>query len=170
MCRHLRLVCAAHIPREREEDILRYALPLVDAHEGLSAEELLQLCSMCAEIDEERREFEQAAQVIRKLRQPLLAQRDHHLYAQYCFIISGYLDQLLDGHYLPRDEQDRKLLKRMNEADDQAIRHMQEIAPQGKQDAAVCVLASQSGRAHPQRAASKAADQEAAQRDERDLG
>ena len=124
MCRHLRLVCAAHIPREREEDILRYALPLVDAHEGLSAEELLQLCSMCAEIDEERREFEQAAQVIRKLRQPLLAQRDHHLYAQYCFIISGYLDQLLDGHYLPRDEQDRKLLKRMNEADDQAIRHM----------------------------------------------
>ena len=124
MCRHLRLVCAAHIPREREEDILRYALPLVDAHEGLSAEELLQLCSMCTEIDEERREFEQAAQVIRKLRQPLLAQRDHHLYAQYCFIISGYLDQLLDGHYLPRDEQDRKLLKRMNEADDQAIRHM----------------------------------------------
>lgn len=123
-CRRLRFACAAHIPRAKEEDILRYALPLIDDHEGLTPEEMLRLCDMCAEIYEEQHDHERAAQVIHTFRQPLLAQRDHHIHAQYCFIISGYYDDLLDGHYQPQDDMERTCLKRMSEAIDLAIRHM----------------------------------------------
>lgn len=118
--RELLYTTLVSMPRYREEYILSNAIELTKNLGSLNKDLIIKLYDMIVEIYEEQHHLDMAYEYILKAKQAIHKFKNHHIKAQYYYILVGYYDYRLNGNYSTSNQEERilhyKLMKSLNKA------------------------------------------------------
>lgn len=124
ICQRLLYMTVIHMPRHREEFILENAAALLTNNGHLNGAEIIRLSDLITGIYEERRDFENARQVLKKIRPAIALFHDIHITGQYYDLWAGFYDAKLDGKYVPESTNEEQIFTLLMKSIDKSIKYM----------------------------------------------
>lgn len=122
-----------NIPRYREDYILTCSKELILNPKSKNGFALMKLYGYIIEIYLERRDFEAAAEKLRKAEQTAKQFGSSYVYALYYDMLSDYYDYLIGGAYDAIELEEKQILQKMMNAVDKAISYSRRTRnPEGK--------------------------------------